>query len=131
MIRDFKMLEAPFLVDASGYSTSRKGGYSLDSPSEPSDYYNCRYKTLSLWQRMRWVYERSSVIELSESLALVQARRTARQTTDIAIAVNYLTRKVGEVEGMVAGMEDRLSRVVGIRRVDDGGSRRGERGGYE
>lgn len=82
MIRDFKRLEAPFLVPAR--DGDEKAAYALDA-EEPRDYYNTNYRHITLRERFIWVRERGGFIELSESLSRVQTRRIARQTTDIGM----------------------------------------------
>lgn len=83
MIRDFKRLEEPFLDNPPDYY-DREGKYSLDQ-ADPEDYYDIRYKHMGLRERYRWLMTRNGIVALEKRLALIQTRRIAKQTTDIAM----------------------------------------------
>lgn len=83
MIRDFKRLEEPFL-DNPPDLYDRDGKYALDQ-ADPEDYYDTRYKRMGFSERYLWLRTRGHIVALEKRLALIQTRRIAKQTADIAM----------------------------------------------
>ena len=86
MIRDFKTLERPFLLHPDGRHGryDRESKYAVDTP-DPDDYYDTQYKSFGTAQRFRWLRTRGSIVNLEKRLGLIQTRRIAKQTADIAM----------------------------------------------
>lgn len=99
MLRSFKIIEKPFILDTRGernhpylYSprqnpfAAEKGFASAREREEDiDDYYNTEYCEPSLYQRLIWIRRRGSVLAMFEKLSRVQTRRIARTTTEIRL----------------------------------------------
>ncbi|KAF2236701.1 hypothetical protein EV356DRAFT_497568 [Viridothelium virens] len=171
MIRDFKRLERPFLVEDSvayrtwwgyedpndfrgekeegirgGDGRSRKGSRKRRSRSSydtrdggghayagnpdgekgrnrrghphEDDYYATDYRKIGLVQRYIWLKERSKVVEMLESVTRIQTRRMAKQVCELSILMADMERRGRQSNETMLNMEERLSRVVGVRRVE-------------
>jgi hypothetical protein len=55
---------------------------------------------------------------LFEDLSRMQTRRTARQVGGIALMMNDLAGTMARMDDSLGGIEDRLQRLVGVRRFD-------------
>ncbi|KAK5121197.1 hypothetical protein LTR85_005681 [Meristemomyces frigidus] len=79
-----------------------------------------RYADYSFWKRMQWLYKKGDAQTLFEQLSRVQTRRIARQIGAIAVVVHEYGSSSMDMEEMVRRIDERMSRFVGVRRVDDG-----------
>ncbi|KAK7541076.1 uncharacterized protein J3D65DRAFT_665805 [Phyllosticta citribraziliensis] len=123
LIRDFRELERPFLRDdvEMGRSPShdpnvRNGeGY---APSDDDDYYKTEYRKAGFRERYLWLRKKGDVVEMMNTLARLETRRIAKEIGDACLIVRGVERDIQLVDDRVWGMEQRMTRVVGIRRVD-------------
>jgi hypothetical protein len=136
LIQKFRELEDPFLKDE--YKPQTPTQWSTSYPHEKSPYYsshededsgaanhlrstnrlgheykNCRFK-----ERWLWVRRKSAVINLSVVLNRVEVRRTAHEVGEVLSVVCNLGRDIEDLRGVIEGVEGRLNRVVGVRRVE-------------
>ena len=139
LIKSFRDLEHPFLKpefqtqDSAHWSTSgyppEKSPYAAqyyphsddDSPSAQHmhatnrlghEYAECGFK-----QRWLWVRRKATVIRLSEVLSRVEVRRTGHEVGEVLNMVWDIGRDLEDLRASFEGVEGRLSRVVGVRRV--------------
>ncbi|KAF2493958.1 hypothetical protein BU16DRAFT_60559 [Lophium mytilinum] len=117
MIRQFRNLERPFLRDSAGVAREEKG-YADEDEVEWPDYYRNDYKECGFRERFVWLRRKNDVVTLLASLSRVETRRIAKEVGDVAMIVRELARDLADMQDSVYGLEQRLSRVVGIRRVD-------------
>lgn len=147
MIKQFQELERPFLEpgeegirQVSSRRSRRKGESSspyytheaYNSPSyekrsrsanEDDDEENfwpqrVRYCDFTLHRRLKWLRRKGKAQKLFEQLSRMQTRRTARQVGGIALMMNDFAGTLSKLDESVAGIEDRVHRVVGVRRVE-------------
>lgn len=146
-IRQFQELEKPFLesgeegIHQVSTRRSRRKGHS-SSPYYTHEAYNSpsyekrarsanedndddvfwpqrvRYRDFSLVCRFRWLTRKGKAQQMFEQLSRMQTRRTARQVGGIALMMNDLAGTMSRLDDSVGSVEDRLHRVVGVRRVD-------------
>jgi hypothetical protein len=147
MIKQFQALEKPFLepgeegIRQVGGRRSRRRGES-SSPYYTHEAYNSpsyekrprsanedndddefwpqrvRYCDFTLHRRLQWLRRKSKAQRLFEQLSRMQTRRTARQVGGIALMMNDFAGTMSRLDQSVAEIEDRVHRVVGVRRVD-------------
>ncbi|KAK8187211.1 hypothetical protein HDK77DRAFT_281644 [Phyllosticta capitalensis] len=123
LIRDFRELERPFLRDdvEMGRSQShdphvRNGeGY---APSDDEDYYKTEYRKAGFRERYLWLRKKGDVVEMMNTLARLETRRIAKEIGDACLIVKGVERDIQLMDDRVWGMEQRMARIVGIRRVD-------------
>jgi len=77
-----------------------------------------RYCDFTLHKRFQWLRRKSDAQRLFGDLSRMQTRRTARQVGGIALMMNDFAGTLARVDGSLGGIEDRLQRVIGVRRVD-------------
>jgi len=134
MITKFKLLERPFLKDQSSRSKRRqKDGWADDTygqgyssslgEDEASDYLYAenRYKECGFRERLIWLKSKNNAVSLLEALNRLEVRRIGMQITEISTWMRELHRNLDDVDerlDAVDRLEHRLSRVVGVRRVD-------------
>lgn len=148
MIKQFQDIEKPFLEQgeegihqaASGRRSRRRGESS--SPYYTHEAYKSppyekrarsanhddddemfwpqrvRYCPFTLHRRFQWLRRKGKAQRLFEQLSRMQTRRTARQVGGIALMMNDFAGTISRLDESVGGVEDRLHRVVGVRRVD-------------
>lgn len=147
MIKQFQALEEPFLepgeegIRQMGSRRPRKRGES-GSPYYTHEAYNSpsyekrgrsaneddddetfwpqrvRYCNFTLHKRLQWLRRKGKAQQLFEQLSRMQTRRTAQQVGGIALMMNDFAGTISRLDKSVAEIEDRVHRVVGIRRVD-------------
>lgn len=135
LITSFRELEQPFLKpefqtqNPTHWSTSsypqEKPSYPQsddDSPSAQHMHSTNRlgheYKACSFTERWLWVRRKASVVNLSVVLGRVETRRMAHEVGELMGMVTDIGRDVEGLRDSLEGVEGRLSRVVGVRRVD-------------
>jgi hypothetical protein len=143
LVQNFRDLEHPFLKpeyqsqDPVQWSTqsspypSEKSPYAAqyyprsdndDSPSAShlhnSNRLGFEYANCDLQHRWLWVRKKADVINLSTVLSRVESRRTAHEVGEVLNMVSDIGRDIEDLRGVLYGVEGRLNRVVGVRRVD-------------
>jgi len=147
MIKEFQALEKPFLepgeewIRQVGSRRSRRRGessspyYTHEAYSSPSyekrarsanedneddEFWpqRVRYCDFTLLRRMQWLRRKGKAQNLFEQLSRMQTRRTARQVGGIALMMNDFAGTISRLDQSVAEIEDRVHRVVGVRRVE-------------
>jgi hypothetical protein len=138
LIKSFRELEQPFLKaefqnqDSAHWSTrpsspspyypDKLAGSDDDSPHAAhmratnrmgNEYRNCGFK-----ERWLWVRKKAVVLNLSAVLSRVEVRRTAHEVGEVLSIVCNLGRDLEDMQQGMHALEGRLSRVVGVRRVD-------------
>jgi hypothetical protein len=139
LIQKFRDLEDPFLKDE--YKPRTSGKWSTSSyPQEKTQYYQGHgnadedsglanhmrstnhfgqeYKKCGFRERWLWVRQKSAVVNLSVVLNRVEGRRTAHEMGEVFSMLCNLGRDVEDLRGVLEGVEGRLNRVVGVRRVE-------------
>ncbi|KAK5134672.1 hypothetical protein LTR08_006187 [Meristemomyces frigidus] len=79
-----------------------------------------RYADFSLAKRLIWLRKKGEAQALLETLSRVQIRRIARQVAGLCGVVRAYGQRGREVEEGVRRLEERVGRVVGVRRVGEG-----------
>ncbi|KAF2737201.1 hypothetical protein EJ04DRAFT_510548 [Polyplosphaeria fusca] len=135
MIRSFRRLEHPFLKDeyqnmSSGtwsttdpvngktYMNEADEEYYIDSHMQQSNRQGGEYKICGWKERWLWLRRKDGVVSLSEGLSRIETRRTAHEVDEVWMMMNDVGRDMERVVSAIEGLEDRLRRVVGVRRVD-------------
>lgn len=77
------------------------------------EYRNCGFK-----ERWLWVRKKAAVLNLSSVLSRVEVRRTAHEVGEVLSMVCNIGRDVEDLRASLEGVEGRLNRVIGVRRVD-------------
>lgn len=76
------------------------------------------YSRFTWWKRMKWLRRKPNAQRLFEQLARLQTRRIARQVGGMAMVLHQYGGSLQEVDESINRIEDRLHRVVGVRRVE-------------
>lgn len=76
------------------------------------------YADFTFMRRMDWVRKKPQARELFETLSRVQTRRIARQVGGMAIGMHQYGQSTMELKDMVQRVDERVNRVVGVRRVE-------------
>jgi hypothetical protein len=140
MIRRFKELEKPFLAypDESGrpkYSGDEDGYSDEDWRDDATNlYYHPEYNCDGFKSRIAWLSKKGAVTAMADSLVRLTVRRIGIQTTiitsyalqypllpyfsDVARSFRELGRDINEFDDRMHDIGQRLSRVVGVRRVE-------------
>lgn len=148
MIREFRRIEYPFLKPefqnrkSSEWSTSAPYPYTPEKSTYRSPYYHGKerdedeeeypgssglqqsnrlgfeYRKCGFRERWLWLRRKNDVISLSEGLSRVEVRRTAHEVGEVLMMVGDVGRDMEDVRQSILALEGRMSRVVGIRRVD-------------
>ncbi|TKA56770.1 hypothetical protein B0A55_12379 [Friedmanniomyces simplex] len=93
-----------------------------DEPVDEDDAYwpvRTKYADYSFRKRMQWIYRKPEAQQLFELLTRVQTRRIARQVGGLTVLVHEYGGASMEMEEVVRRVDERMSRFVGVRRVDD------------
>ncbi|KAF2259552.1 hypothetical protein CC78DRAFT_591865 [Lojkania enalia] len=134
MIREFRRLEHPFLKpefqqqSSSYWSTtdpstrkpyySKDGGNDYDRQLGRNNTLGSEYRKCGFRERWLWLRRKDAVVMLSESLSRVETRRTAHDVGQVLIMVGDIGRDLQDIRDSVEALEGRMSRVIGVRRVD-------------
>ena len=78
-----------------------------------------QYAQYSFKKRMTWLYKKADAQSLLDTLTRVQTRRIARQVAGISFLVHEYGSSTLEMRDSVRRIDERMSRFVGVRRVDD------------
>lgn len=94
----------------------RSRDYVYEDENEDGSGYDLAQITFA--RRFVWLVNRGKAIDIVQSLTRIQTRRIARQVGETAVALHDYGRVFEGMRESVEGVEGRLSRVVGIRRVE-------------
>ncbi|KAF2707252.1 hypothetical protein K504DRAFT_458692 [Pleomassaria siparia CBS 279.74] len=89
-----------------------------DDHLQRSNRMGMEYRKCSLRERWLWLRRKDKVTTLSEALSRIEVRRIAHEVGTVSLMVGDIGRDLEGVREGVARLEERLGRVVGIRRVD-------------
>lgn len=96
--------------------TVRAGEYPGDDNDE--DYTGQQYCAFTFGRRFAWLRYRAEAKELLQGVNRLQTRRIARQVGEIASVLHDYKDVFAEMRHGIHETEARLSRVVGVRRVE-------------
>lgn len=77
-----------------------------------------QYAQFTFKKRMVWLRKKAEAQDLMESLSRVQTRRIARQVGGMTVLMHEYGCGTMELNEAVRRIDERVSRVVGVRRVD-------------
>ncbi|KAI9725492.1 MAG: hypothetical protein M1828_003163 [Chrysothrix sp. TS-e1954] len=112
MIKKFKKMEEPFL--------SQKGR-DLEKGAKWDDFYIEDYCDITFFQRFVWTREVGNVKGLLDALTKLRISRITKQLWDVESAMRSLHRNsevLDDIDETVYALNEKLSRVVGVRRKD-------------
>jgi hypothetical protein len=141
LIQSFRDLERPFLKQEyqqqdSAHWSQTASPYQLekhpnvlqyaysdeDSPAASHMHATNRsgheYRKCGFKERWMWLRKKASVLNLSSVLSRVEVRRTAHEVGEVLSMVCNIGRDLEDMQQGMHALEGRLSRVVGVRRVD-------------
>lgn len=81
-----------------------------------------QYARYSLKKRFIWLYKKPQAQQLFGTLSRVQIRRIARQVGGLSWLVHEYGKDTQETGQIIRRIDERMSRFVGVRRVNDEGS---------
>lgn len=138
LIKTFRAIEQPFLKPE--YRTQDSAHWSTNTPSpyppEKTAYsysdddafsaqhlhsthrFGHEYRKCGFKERWLWVRRKAAVVNLQQMLSRVEVRRTAHEVGEVLSIVCNVGRDVEDLRSALEGVEGRLSRVMGVRRVD-------------
>jgi len=99
LIRDFKILEAPFLMPLRE-GREKELEWSYDATQQ---YYRC-----DIWHRILWLRVKNRVERIAERLQQLQTRRIAAEVTECHLMLNDVVRESREYGDRLWAIEDRL-----------------------
>ncbi|KAF2427786.1 hypothetical protein EJ08DRAFT_332050 [Tothia fuscella] len=120
MISGFRAYEKPFVRPA--YHLTRDG-YHSGGEEEGADYYHCedRYMAVGWMERYLWLRRKSNFIALSEGINRIETRRIGMQVHEMSMLIHDMSRHFNDFDerfDAIDRLEHRISRVVGIRRIE-------------
>lgn len=77
-----------------------------------------RYAPFDFGRRLVWIRKKSEAQSLFETLSRVQTRRIARQVGGMSILMHEYGSKTCRVEELMERLDERMNRIVGVRRVE-------------
>lgn len=114
MIRSFHDIERPFLRYPHEKSQDEEGYWE----SERDDFYHTDYRECGLRERWLWLHRKQSVVTMLQSLSRIETRRMANEMGDVHYVIRSLGRNLEELEERLLRIEQRMTRIVGVRRVE-------------
>ncbi|EKG18490.1 hypothetical protein MPH_04292 [Macrophomina phaseolina MS6] len=120
MIRDFRYLEQPFLRDdvESRYRDPHVRNGEGYAPSDDEEYYKTEYRTTGIRERWLWLNRKGSVVDMMAQLSRLETRRIAKEVGEACLIVRGMERDFQVMDDRIWNLEQRMTRVVGVRRVD-------------
>ncbi|QIW98024.1 hypothetical protein AMS68_003542 [Peltaster fructicola] len=99
---------------------NRDRGRSRNEDSDDDLYWaqRVKYAPYGLRRRLDWLYHKSNAQALMEQLSRLQTRRISRQVNSMAVMLREYGDSVLHSEDQLGRLEERLNRVVGIRRME-------------
>ncbi|RMY35005.1 hypothetical protein D0866_04893 [Hortaea werneckii] len=98
-------------------------GYDDDEDDPDGDKFwaqRTKYASYSFRKRIQWLYKKPKAQQLFETLSRVQIRRMARQVGGMSVLMHEYGSCTLDVQDAVRRIDDRVGRIVGARRFDDG-----------
>lgn len=77
-----------------------------------------QYANFTLGRRLAWLTRKAEAQQLFETLSRVQVRRTARQVAGMTLLMHEFGASTLQQEDMLRRIDDRMGKIVGIRRVE-------------
>lgn len=77
-----------------------------------------QYAKFNLVRRFKWLSKKGEAQSLFETLSRVQIRRIARQVGGMSVLMHEYGGKTWQLEDMVRRIDERTSKIVGVRRVE-------------
>jgi hypothetical protein len=104
-------------------SRSRLPRYAQDVDDDAEKYWAQRtsYANFSLRKRWYWLFKKPEAQDLMQALTRAQTRRMARQVSALTILIHEYGGPNLEMQEKVSRIDERMSRFVGVRRVDGDG----------
>lgn len=131
LLQRFRALERPFLADdaAEKRKKARRGEIDhedwdtdgqafIDPESGESSYLRNEYRYCGLRERWYWLHRKSTAMDMLTTLSRLQTRRIAKDISDMHMTVAHMERDWRHLDDRMWTLENRLSRVVGVRRVE-------------
>lgn len=103
-----------------GRSGNRERGDGEDDLVDEEAYWaqRTRYADLTLGRRMVWLGKKAAVQSVLESVNRLQTRRIAMQVGGMAVLMHEYGCETVGLQETVRRIDERVNRVVGVRRVD-------------
>ena len=102
-------------------SNHNRNGDAMPEQDDDEDMYwaqRTQYANFTLKRRMQWLTRKANAQQLLEALSRVQLRRMARQVGGMAVCMHEYGQATFELRESVQRVDERVGRVVGVRRVD-------------
>jgi hypothetical protein len=113
---------SPYYPEKHARSLARDPNSEDDSPSASHMHATNRlgheYRKCGFKERWLWVRQKGEFLNLSSVLSRVEVRRTAHEVGEVLSMVCNIGRDLEDMQQGMHALEGRLSRVVGVRRVD-------------
>jgi hypothetical protein len=113
---------SPYYPEKYPHSSAQYPNSDDDSPSAAHMHATNRlgheYRKCGFKERWLWVRQKAAVLNLSSVLSRVEVRRTAHEVGEVLSMVCNIGRDLEDMQQDIHVLEGRLSRVVGVRRVD-------------
>lgn len=92
----------------------------MDDEADDDMYWaqRTKYAKYGLMSRLRWLAKKSEAQYLFETLSRVQIRRIALQVGGVSIAMHIYGIESMNMKETIQRIDDRVNRVVGVRRID-------------
>ncbi|KAH7390931.1 hypothetical protein DE146DRAFT_758372 [Phaeosphaeria sp. MPI-PUGE-AT-0046c] len=114
--------QSPYYPEKHPQSSAQKPISDDDSPSashmRATNRLGHEYKKCGFKERWLWVKRKAEVVNLSSALSRVEVRRTAHEVGEVLSMVCNIGKDLEDMQYGMQALEGRLSRVVGVRRVD-------------
>lgn len=98
-------------------SRDREWDRDLDDEEDPRTQGD-HYCNITLGKRILWLRRRTDALAIIEAVSRLQTRRTARQIGEISVALHEYGDTIDDLDEGILEIEARLSKVIGIRRVN-------------
>ncbi|KAL1618054.1 hypothetical protein SLS56_010720 [Neofusicoccum ribis] len=117
MIREFRHLEQPFLRDdvEIGRHVRNGEGYADEDDEE---YYRTEYRPCGWRERYLWLRRKGAVVDMMSTLSRLETRRIAKEVGEACLIVRGMERDFQIIDDRIWNLEQRMTRVVGVRRVE-------------
>ncbi|KAF2100327.1 hypothetical protein NA57DRAFT_73938 [Rhizodiscina lignyota] len=128
MVRSFRELERPFLRYEHEQKKAVRRSLREDDwdteelkddwEQDDSSYVRSEYRKCGLRERIIWLQTKYKVKNLMVALQMIQTRRIAKEVGDMNVSFVHMERDTRHLEDRLLALEQRLSRVVGVRRAE-------------
>ena len=100
-------------------SNHEKGNHEDEEAEEDAFWaQRTQHADFTLRRRLKWLSKKSEAQDLFETLSRLQIRRIARQVGGMAVMMHEYGSGTMELNETVRRIDERVSRVVGVRRVE-------------